>query len=86
MSRLKIVCHDETYGRRPTTAKSISAHVQGFSKRDVFGFYKIIGNSFCKIEQFYGSQFYPFPRAIARVFSKIFPTFSRMLLAPAICI
>jgi len=61
-------------GFHPTTAKSISAHVRVFSKRDVFEFYKIIGNSFCKIEQFHGSQFYPFPRTIARVLSKVFPT------------
>lgn len=62
------------FGYHPTCANTLSAHVRIFSKRDIFQFYYTIGKSFCKIEQFYGSQFYPFPRPIARILSKHFPT------------
>lgn len=61
-------------GYHPTSSKLLSAHVRVFSKRDVTQFYYLIGNSFCRLEHFYGSQFYPFPKAIARFFSKLFPT------------
>lgn len=60
-------------GYHPTCNKSISAHVRVFSKKDVTSFYREIGSSFCGVEKFFGSQFYPFPRAIARVLSNVFP-------------
>lgn len=63
-----------TLGYHPTCNKLTSAHVRVFSKRDVAQFYCNIGNSFCRLEQFYGSQFYPFPKVIARFLSKLFPT------------
>ena len=58
----------------PTANKLTSAHVRVFSKRDTVLFYRHIGNSFCSLEDFYGSQFYPFPKTIARFLSKLFPT------------
>ena len=64
------------FGYHPTQYKSISAHVRPFSKKDVFNFYQNIGNSFCKITGFWGSQFYPFPQPIARLLSQFFPNFS----------
>jgi len=63
-------------GYHPTQHKLTSAHVRPFSKKDVFHFYNAIGNSFCKIERFSGSQFYPFPKRIARFLSSTFPSLS----------
>ncbi|MBP8994948.1 MAG: class I SAM-dependent methyltransferase [Bacteroidales bacterium] len=63
-----------TLGFHPTANKLTSAHVRVFSKRDTVLFYRHIGNSFCSLEDFYGSQFYPFPKTIARFLSKLFPT------------
>ncbi len=64
------------FGFHPTCNKLTSAHVRVFSKKDVAVFYKSIAHSFLKIERFYGSQFYPFPRTIARFLSKCLPTLS----------
>lgn len=63
-------------GNHPTCSKSISAHVRGFSPKDIKQFYKNIGNVFCSIESVKGAQFYPFPKSMARFLSKIFPTFA----------
>ena len=64
------------FGVHPTQAKLISAHVRVFSKSDTLAFYEIIANRFCKLTGFYGSQFYPFPKKIARFLSRMFPTFA----------
>jgi len=64
------------FGHHPTCSKMTSGHIRVFSKRDVSSFYRNIGDSFCKIEQFYGSQFYPFPKTIARFLSKVFPAYA----------
>jgi ubiquinone/menaquinone biosynthesis C-methylase UbiE len=60
-------------GLHPTQHKLISAHVRPFSKRDTYFFYEQIGSGFCKIGAFAGSQYYPFPKWIARVMSTLFP-------------
>lgn len=62
------------FGIHPTQAKLISAHVRIFSKNDTVLFYREIADKFCELVGFYGSQFYPFPKLIARVLSRIFPT------------
>ncbi len=64
------------FGYHPTQHKLTSAHVRPFSKKDVFNFYKDIGGKFCNIAGFWGSQFYPFPKSIARPLSILFPNFS----------
>lgn len=64
------------FGYQPTCNKMISAHVRIFSRRDVSLFYKTIASEFCRVEKFYGSQFYPFPKTIARFLSGIFPAMS----------
>jgi len=64
------------FGYHPTCSKMTSGHIRVFSKKDVSSFYRNIGGSFCKVEQFYGAQFYPFPKVIARFLSKIFPTYA----------
>ena len=63
-------------GFHPTQHKLTSAHVRPFSKKDVINFYQNIGNDFCEIKGFWGSQFYPFPKPIARLLSRFFPNFS----------
>lgn len=63
-------------GYHPTQHKLTSAHVRPFSKKDVFSFYKDIGSSFCKIDCFWGAQFYPFPKQMARILSCVFPNLS----------
>lgn len=62
------------FGGHPTCNKSVSAHVRVFSKRDVKQFYNVIGGDSCKVERFYGAQFYPFPKGIARVLANTFPS------------
>lgn len=64
------------FGYHPTCNKMTSAHVRVFSKKDVKAFYHEIGYSFCRVEQFHGSQFYPFPKPIARFLSALFPSFA----------
>ncbi|MBI2459191.1 MAG: class I SAM-dependent methyltransferase [Parcubacteria group bacterium] len=64
------------FGYHPTQYKLISAHVRPFSKKDVFNFYKSIGSDFCEFKGFWGSQFYPFPKYMARLLSRFFPSFS----------
>ena len=62
------------FGYHPTCSKSISAHVRGFSPKDIKQFYQSIGQNFCNIESIKGSQFYPFPKKSSRFLSKVFPT------------
>ncbi|GMN89827.1 class I SAM-dependent methyltransferase [Francisella sciaenopsi] len=62
------------FGYHPTCSKSISAHVRGFSPRDIKQFYRNIAGNFCTIENVKGSQFYPFPKKIARFLSMLFPS------------
>jgi ubiquinone/menaquinone biosynthesis C-methylase UbiE len=63
-------------GIHPTGLKMISAHVRGFSRKDMILFYREIAGSFVTIEKIYGSQFYPFPGIIARPLAKAFPSFA----------
>lgn len=64
------------FGYHPTCSKMISGHIRVFSKKDVSLFYNHAGGSVCKIEKFYGAQFYPFPKSIARCLAKIFPAYA----------
>lgn len=61
-------------GVHPTCAKMISGHVRIFSKRDTMLFYREIAGGFTAIEGFYGSQFYPFPPALARPLAAMMPS------------
>ena len=57
-----------------THSKLISAHVRAFSKNDTVLFYRKIAGSFAMVEGFHGSQFYPFPKTLARTLAALFPT------------
>ncbi len=63
-------------GRHPTQHKLESAHVRVFSRSDVFRFYRHVAPRVCHIEGFYGSQFYPFPKAIARPLASLLPSYA----------
>ena len=64
------------FGIHATCLKMISGHVRGFSRKDTILFYREVAGNFLTIEKFYGSQFYPFPRLIARPLAKVFPSFA----------
>jgi ubiquinone/menaquinone biosynthesis C-methylase UbiE len=61
-------------GVHPTTCQMHSAHVRPFSKRDTYKFYSQRAGDICQIEDFFGSQFYPFPRNLSRFFATVFPS------------
>ncbi|HEX8420883.1 MAG TPA: class I SAM-dependent methyltransferase [Sphingomonas sp.] len=60
-------------GRHPTQHKLYSAHVRPFSRRDTVAFLEVCSPGTFAVEHFSGSQFYPFPRAIARPLSRLLP-------------
>jgi hypothetical protein len=61
-------------GVHPTRAKLISGRVRVFSKKDVIFFYETIAGGFTALEGFWGAQFYPFPRRIARPLANFLPS------------
>lgn len=60
-------------GRHPTQHKLYSAHVRPFSRGDTVKFLEVCAPGTFVVEHFAGSQFYPFPRAIARPLSRLLP-------------
>lgn len=62
------------FGMHPTCAKMIPAHVRVFSRRDVALFYETVAPGVAAIAGFYGSQFYPLPRALSRSLAHAFPS------------
>ena len=62
------------FNKHPTQAKACSAHVRIFSKQDFLLFLEEGFPGGYALDEFAGSQFYPFPRAMARIFAHIIPT------------
>lgn len=60
-------------GVHPTSCKLLSAHVRPFSKDDTLLFYREVAGSCTTMAGFYGAQFYPFPRSLARPLARLFP-------------
>lgn len=60
-------------GRQPSTVKTNSAHVRGFTKGDLSGFLERCFPGGYRLLAFGGSNFYPFPPVIARFLARIFP-------------
>lgn len=61
-------------GEQPTSIQNQSAHVRGYTKKD---FIKFLNSGFkggYTLNQFAGSNFYPFPPSIAKPLASIFPT------------
>lgn len=62
------------FGHQPSPIKSASAHVRGFTKRDLTDFVDTCFPAGYRLEDFGGANFYPFPPMIARPLAKTFPT------------
>jgi ubiquinone/menaquinone biosynthesis C-methylase UbiE len=62
------------FGKHPTQHKVCSAHVRPFSKEDTMKFVEACFPAGYHLESFAGSQFYPFPKSIARPLANKFPT------------
>lgn len=61
------------FGKHPSQAKACSAHVRCFSKNDFMIFLEECFPKGYLLEEFNGSQFYPFPKNISRKLAKAFP-------------
>ncbi len=62
------------FGRQPTSIKTCSAHVRGFTKRDLMNFLTACFPGGYEIAGFRGSNFYPFPPFMAKPLARMFPT------------
>jgi SAM-dependent methyltransferase len=60
-------------GHQPTSIQLWSAHVRGFTAHGFRSFLQNIFNNGYKIENFKGSNFYPFPAFLARPLAWMFP-------------
>ena len=60
-------------GRQPTPIKSASAHVRGFTRRDLLNFVVSCFPQGFELTAFGGSNFYPFPPGIAKPLAAVFP-------------
>lgn len=60
-------------GAHPTQHKLYSAHVRPFSRADTVKFLEVCSPGTYSLQAFSGSQFYPFPRALARPLSRFLP-------------
>lgn len=61
------------FGEQPSTIQNNSAHVRGYTKKDLF---RLLNSCFpggYKLQLFGGSNFYPLPPAMAKPLAKIFP-------------
>lgn len=63
-------------GRQPSPIKTASAHVRGFTKCDLLGFLEEVFPSGYALVRFGGSNFYPFPPALAKPLARVFPSFA----------
>jgi SAM-dependent methyltransferase len=63
-------------GRQPTQHQLCSAHVRPFSKNDTLAFLNACFPGGYELADFRGAQFYPFPRAVARLLATALPTFA----------
>lgn len=63
-------------GRQPSPLKNNSAHVRGFTRRDLIQFVDSGFPSGYRLVAFGGGNFYPFPAPLARPLARLFPTFA----------
>jgi SAM-dependent methyltransferase len=61
------------FGRQPSPLKNNSAHIRGYTKRDLIKFLDSCFPGGYKLREFGGSNFYPFPPIVARPFAKLLP-------------
>jgi hypothetical protein len=62
------------WGMQPSQMKSYSVHVRGFTAAEIPRFFSVCfpGGFHCVVWR--GAQFYPFPRSMARVLARLFPS------------
>ena len=60
-------------GRQPTCLQNRSAHVRGYTRRDLLNLFQTVFPDGYKVEDFGGANFYPFPRLLARPLAKLMP-------------
>lgn len=63
-------------GKQPTCIQNDGAHIRGYTKRDLIRFIVDISDNMYKLEQYKGSNFYPFSPFMAKRLAKLFPTMS----------
>lgn len=63
-------------GRQPSPIKTASAHVRGFTKRDLLDFFGSCFPQGLVLRGFLGSNFYPFPPWLARPLAKTAPNWA----------
>ncbi len=61
------------FGRQPSPLKNNSAHIRGYTKRDLVNFLESCFPGGYKLKEFGGSNFYPFPPVVARPLARLFP-------------
>jgi SAM-dependent methyltransferase len=60
-------------GRQPTCLQNHSAHVRGYTSRDLVKFLEVCFPGGYRLVQFGGSNFYPFPAILATPLARAFP-------------
>lgn len=64
-------------GRQPTCIKNYSAHIRGYTYRDIMDLLdKVDMKGKINVLKFKGSNFYPFPPPIANLLGKLLPSMS----------
>jgi methionine biosynthesis protein MetW len=61
-------------GRQPTCLQNQSAHVRGYTRPDILKLFQLAFPGGYELVGFGGSNFYPFPPAIAKPLAKLLPT------------
>lgn len=61
-------------GRQPTSIKTISAHVRGFTMREFAEAALGIGSGALELTHCCGANFYPLPRTAAKLFARLLPS------------
>lgn len=61
-------------GEQPTSIQNNSAHVRGYTKKDVLKLLVNASDNSYVLADFGGSNFYPFPPALAKPLARFFPT------------
>ena len=62
------------FGKQPSQMKAHSAHIRGFTAQEIPRFFSICCSGGFQLELFRGAQFYPFPRPMARLLARWFPS------------
>jgi SAM-dependent methyltransferase len=62
------------FGMQPSQMKSCSAHVRGFTVHEIPRFFSVCCPGRFQCVLWRGAQFYPFPRPLARLLARLFPS------------